>query len=95
MVRLHVVNDQVIELPTVQDLAYFLQVSTQLAELDRVHQRGPLIHHQVGIVGDPLGQRPDVFEQVGIPVVDPNVVDAINYFHYYFHIAFLENSVWF
>lgn len=63
MVRLHVIDYQKIKASSVQDLANFFQVSAQLAELDRVDQRGPLIHNKVGIVGNAFGQGPDIFKR--------------------------------
>lgn len=76
MVRLHVVDDQVVELGKGDDL---LDIARQLLSewpLDRVDQGDLLSHDEVGVIADALGEGPDRLEQVGRPVVHPDPKDA-------------------
>ena len=77
MVGLHVVDDQIIQCPPVQNPLQLLDVLIEPGALDRVDGGGPLAHYDVGVVGDALGQIPKGLEKMGLVVVDaypPRVV---------------------
>ena len=75
MVRLHVVDDEVLYGSLADDGANLAQVGLEVGGVHRVHQGGDVVVYQVGIIGYAVGQRPHPLEEVLLPVVDAHVVD--------------------
>ena len=76
MVRLHVVDDQVVDRPIAEDGAYLFEVGVEVAGFDGIYQGGFLVGDQVGVVRDPFRQGPHAFEQSSGAVVHSYVVDV-------------------
>ena len=76
MVRLHVVDDQVVDRPIAEDGADLFEVGVEVAGFDGIYQGGFLVGDQVGVVRDPFRQGPHAFEQSSGAVVYTYVVDV-------------------
>ena len=80
MVGLHVVDDQIVDLPVADRFADIGFETAAESLLDGVDQRDLFAHDQIGVVRHADRKRPEGFEARGGAVVDPDVVDAGTYF---------------
>ncbi len=69
MIRLHVVNHQVIHRPSTGDLLHIFQVFVNKRAFNGINQSDLFVNDQVGIVRNSLRKGPEVFEQMGAAVV--------------------------
>ena len=78
MVGLDVVDDEIIDRTAAQDALDALQILAEELGLDAVDQRDFLVVDQVRIVGNAVGQRPQVLKQVRLAVVDAHPPDVLS-----------------
>lgn len=76
VVRLHVIDDEELGHPVPESLADGGEVGLEGNPLDRVDERGLSVNDGVGVVGDAARQGPEPLEEVGRPVVRPDVEDT-------------------
>ena len=69
MVRLHVIDNQIIQRASLQSLSYLLQEKIRIADIDRVDQDRLFIDDQISVVRHTVGQRPHVLEERLLAVV--------------------------
>ena len=82
MVRLHVIDNQIIQRASLQSLGYLLQEKIRIADIDRVDQDRLFIDDQISVVRHTVGQRPHVLEERLLAVVYSHVIDLIcDFFH--------------
>ena len=79
MVRLHVVNDEVLDRFLANHGLDFGYELLKEADIHRINQRHHLIVDEVGVVRYAIGQRPHPLEEVLVAVVDADIV----YFTFY------------
>ena len=74
MVRLHVVDHQIIQGPAVQRAHHVFQKLTGNRGVDRVDQGRLVVQDQIGVIGDAAGDREEVFKQrkPTVAAADPN-----------------------
>ena len=79
MVGLDVVNDQIVHGAAADDALDALEIFAEKFRLDAVDQRHFSVVDQIGIVGDAVGQRPQIFEERRFAVVDADPPDFVRY----------------
>ena len=77
MVRLHVVDHQVIQAARPEQVFEVLKEHLADAPVHGVDQRGLLVQHQIGVVGDAVRDRVDVFKQRQTPVAAAHPVHIL------------------
>ena len=77
VVRLHVVDDEVVELPPVQHGGQILEKLSRDGAVHRVDQHGLLIEQDIGVVGHAPRDGIDVLEQLDAPVADADIDDVV------------------
>ena len=77
VIRLHVVDDQVIRLAPCQSLLYVGQPFGGLAGVNRVHDGDLIVHDDIGVIGDAVGHHILTLEQVDGLVVYAHIQDGI------------------
>ena len=63
VVRLHVVDDQVVKRSAVQDSLYIFQELASYGVICGIKKNGFLVHQQIGVVGHSVRERENIFEQ--------------------------------
>ncbi len=81
VIRLHVLDDQVIGLASVKDGSEIVQPLMLEVDVDRVHDGDLLIVDHVGIVGHSVGDRVLALKQIHLVVVDTDVFDVFCNLH--------------
>ena len=79
MIRLHVIDNQVIQRTAVQRVRYFLQEDVRVTYIHRINQDGLLVDNQVRVVRNPIRQRPHILEQCLLAIVHAHVINLIRY----------------
>ena len=85
VVRLHVVDDQIIHGTPLQDEVELVEEDIRVADVDRIDEGGLLVYDEVGIVGHARGDRPDVLEALFHAVIHADVVDGVSDLRYLVH----------
>ena len=78
VVRLHVLYDQVVRLPSLQDICNVVQPLMGKVNINRVHDSHFLIQDHIGIVGHTVWNHILALKQVHLVIVDPHVTDGIS-----------------
>ncbi|MPM49176.1 hypothetical protein SDC9_95904 [bioreactor metagenome] len=86
MVRLHVLDDHIVERTSAQHIGHILKKDLAHGLVDRVKQDGTLIHQQIGIVGNPAGHRIDSLKHGKPAVVCADPKEVIRHFSCAMHI---------
>ncbi len=81
VVRLHVLDDQVVGTAGTQNLLNVVQPFMGKAGIHRVHHGCFLIQDHIGVVGHAVFDHVLAFEQVHVVVVDAHVADVFCNFH--------------
>ena len=77
VIRLHVVDDQVIQGPVPQQVLDVFQQLAAGGPVHRVKQDGFLVQQQIGVVADALGDGVDILEQGQAVVVGAHPVEIV------------------
>jgi len=85
MVRLHMVDDEILDGALADDILYLAQIHLEIADVYRIDQSDRLIIYQVRVVGNPIRQRPHTFKQMLIAVIHSHVVDFSFYHCFWVH----------
>ena len=92
MVRLHVVDHQIVGGPALQDLGQVLHPGLQEIFVHGIHDGDLLVQDRVGIVGHAVGDDVLAFEQIHLVVVHADVFDTVSNKHN-FSSSFLSGLV--
>jgi hypothetical protein len=93
VVRLHVVDDDVIQRADIRQAIDLPQKVISLGGFGEVDQGQLLAFDQIGIVGDPFaGDRPHPLEEIGSPVDHTDPEDARRHFQEFGHGFSLPNE---
>ena len=85
VVRLHVVDDQIIHGAALQDEVELVEEDIRVADVDRIDEGRLLVYDEVGVVSHARGDRPDVLEALFHAVVHADVVDGVSDLRYLVH----------
>ena len=85
MVRLHMVDDEVVDRATLEDLVELMEEDIRVADIDRIDEGSLLVDDEVGIVRHARGDFPEVLEALLHSVVDADVVDGVRDLRYLVH----------
>ena len=82
VVRLHVIDHQIVQLAAVEQLSHALEEEVGIADVDRIDQHGLVVDDQIRVVGHAPGERPQVFKQCFLAIVYAYVINVFrNSFH--------------
>ena len=82
MVRLHVIDHQIVDRAVAYHLLNILQVGHEEIHLHRINQTHLLVINQIRVIAHPIGQRPQTLEKVLVTVVHAHVVNLVcNLYH--------------
>ena len=76
MVRLHVMDDQVVRLAALQGLLQVLHPGVRRAGVGGVQDGDPVIQDDIGIIGHSLGHEVLAFKQIEVVVIYADVADG-------------------
>lgn len=76
MVRLHVVDYQVIHLAVADQRRDMVEIVVDELPFDGVDEGDFFIDDEVGIVADSVGNGPNIFKKMGSPVVETHKPDV-------------------
>ena len=81
MIRLHMLNDQIIRLPCAEGFCHVVKPFVGEFPVDGIHHGGLLIENYVGIVGHSV--RDDVLplKEIDLMIVDADVADVVCNLH--------------
>ena len=85
VVRLHVIDDQIIHGTALQDEVELVEEDIRVADVDRIDEGRLLVYDEVGVVSHARGDRPDVLEALFHAVVHADVVDGVSDLRYLVH----------
>ena len=80
VVRLHVVDDQIIQRTVAQKMLHVLHQLTAAGPVNGVKQNGLFIQKKIRVVGNPLGNGMNVLKQGQAVVVGAHPVQPVGYF---------------
>ena len=83
MIRLHVLNHQIVRLPAVQDGLQIVQPLVGEIPIHGVHNGDLLVQNHIGIVGHAVGNHILSLEQVYLMVVNAHIADILGNCHRY------------
>ena len=81
MVRLHVLDDQIVRLTVTQSVADILKPFVGKILIHRIHDGNLLVHDGIGVIGHAVGDNILALEQVYLMVVYTDVLDIIGNGH--------------
>jgi hypothetical protein len=88
VVRLHVVDDDIVELGDIDDLVELVEEFIGLKGFGQINEGFFLIIDEVGVIGDSFsGDRPEAFEKIGRPVVHSNPIDIRSNFNWHCSVS--------
>ena len=80
MVRLHMLHDEVVELPPAQHMVDVLKEQAADGLIDGVDQHGFFVQQQVGVIADAVGQRIGILKQVQPPLTRADPIEIFGHF---------------
>ena len=80
VVRLHMLHDEVIELPPAQHMVDVLKEQAADGLIDGVDQHGFFVQQQVGVIADAVGQRIGILKQVQPPLTRADPIEIFGHF---------------
>ena len=80
VVRLHMLHDEVIELPPAQHMVDVLKEQAADGLIDSVDQHGFFVQQQVGVIADAVGQRIGILKQVQPPLTRADPIEIFGHF---------------
>ncbi len=86
VVRFHMIDDQVINRFVTQHCCHFLKKKIGIADIHRIDQCPFLVVDDISVIGDPMRQRPEIFEEMFRAVVHPHVIHIFGNFKWFIHI---------
>lgn len=93
VIRLHMVDDDVIEWTASKSLFNIVQVLIAIIPVDGIEDRGFFVQQHVGVVGHAAGDGENVFEKGGAVVIGTDPVEIVTDFANVIHkISFLSIS---
>ena len=69
MVRLHMVDDEILDGALADNALYLAQIHIEVADVSRIDLSDRLIIYQVRVVGNPVRQRPHAFKQMLLSLI--------------------------
>ena len=80
MVRLHMLHDEVVELPPAQHMVDVLKEQAADGLIAGVEQHRFLVQQQVGVIADAVGQRIGILKQVQPPLTRADPIEIFGHF---------------
>ena len=82
LVRLHVIDHQIVQLAAAKQLGHALEEEVGIADIDRIDEHSLVVDDQIRVVGHAPGERPQVFKQCFLAIVYAYVINVLsNSFH--------------
>ena len=85
MVGLHMVDDEVVDRTSLEDLVELMEEDIRVADIDCIDEGRLFVNDEVGIVRHARGNFPEVLEAFLHAVIDADVVDGVRDLWYLVH----------
>ena len=85
VVRLHVVDHDIVQGPSVEEMAHIFHEQVPDHRVHRINDRRLLVVNEIAVIGDPLGNGNQVFKPGGDEIVPANPVNIFRYLLFIMH----------
>ena len=88
MIRFHVIDNQVIDIPVTDDRFNFIKIILDKLSFDRINECNLFVVNQIGVIGDSIRDGPDIFKKLGSTVIKSEKIYVIGKFNLMHNVNF-------